>query len=1145
MRLSAPLLCLLFATASLAAQAPFFARPPMQDEGGAMVFQYHAAKAGAVPLTEIASWKWDFDGDGTWDEERSAEDADSETGLPIGGAGITTTWHAVYDSSHDGDNDGIITLTPKLQITTTGGQTITQTGVSENVSGLSFDEGGTVDPLITVRKRGIGNAVLALNFSANPRLARPATDKVRFYSDTVFTEDTVGGTITSYAWNFGGGTAVDGTTLASANPVVTFSTTGSYTVALTVTYSHQVTASGGTQTQTGTLTETKHDFIRIRAVPADLELGRAYRRGFPEEYGWEDILKAYTAQGAIAPAEQGYKSPTHIYFHHLEDAFFTQQANLLGDEDNADKRQQLGEITNELLQGQSMVANQRLIEALRIKYPRIAKYDPNDPPEDLPTPAGAREETAAIDTALLDYHAAIQYAAAAVRDYGTDILRSRAPEGAEPFPQFPLYLTFEDPSLSQAPVPIKNEYAQLTTALERMALGRVEKAKQLFRLSSQDATARPEALAEAKTTGTQAYLGMALLAAGQSESDFAQNGGNSLLAHVKNARDLFEMINAGVNPLGNDGSFIPNESFAATYQDATEAVADAREAEINARQEERTWDHYQAELRNEQLAQRTSYLTPLRLLTGLDPALYNNLQTVDDQRDFRNTVQSRVNALMEDYPNANPAIVGELGAAVVNVLDSRLSVQRASNSLDNVFRRVDLLKWKDAKISRINMETRVTMTAVDFLFSQAEGLKHSIVGLANSIGFTQAAAALEFKAMTLERLINEIGQMRIDDVKLEAEIKGILLEVGNLAIDIQKSKNQLNQSQLALDNQLTRMDRLIEDLAATRDSAADLYFMDPSFRIVVSDAMRRAEGELDYAIDRLYRLAKTLEYEWTEGYQNPVTIPVQSFEPASLENPLFDKFTQTDSLFFIRGADEAKDYLDALKAWDSKLRRINVSSVRGPNHSGPVSAEPISLRETILNLKPDASRGYTLDDSIRDFRNYLENQRKANYYNTANPSLSLQFQTTIEDNRFFPATGSRWNMRIHSIRADVYAESGFSDKQVCEIDLVQTGTVSLRRFWASPPTADDLMKLTFNAPDLDRTAFAVTFPARINGATGGRPASEFENLGLKDRPVAATNWILSINTEGPTNHNIDFSKVKDILIYFTYTFGNPEEFPNF
>ena len=136
-------------------------------------------------------------------------------------------------------------------------------------------------------------------------------------------------------------------------------------------------------------------------------------------------------------------------------------------------------------------------------------------------------------------------------------------------------------------------------------------------------------------------------------------------------------------------------------------------------------------------------------------------------------------------------------------------------------------------------------------------------------------------------------------------------------------------------------------------------------------------------------------------------------------------------------------------------------------------------------------------------------------------------------------------MRLHSISAEIYAESGFSDKQVAEIDLIQSGVVSLRRFFADPPIADDLLKMTQNVDDADRTAFSVAFPAKINGATGGRPPTEFENLGLADRPIAATKWILKIDTTNPTNRKIDFTRIKDIVLKFTYTYGNPPEFPNF
>jgi hypothetical protein len=62
---------------------------------------------------------------------------------------------------------------------------------------------------------------------------------------------------------------------------------------------------------------------------------------------------------------------------------------------------------------------------------------------------------------------------------------------------------------------------------------------------------------------------------------------------------------------------------------------------------------------------------------------------------------------------------------------------------------------------------------------------------------------------------------------------------------------------------------------------------------------------------------------------------------------------------------------------------------------------------------------------------------------------------------------------------------------------------------------------------------------------GGRPPAEFEVLGLSGRPVAATDWILRIDTTKPSNRRIDFTKLKDIVIRFTYTYGNPPEFPNF
>jgi hypothetical protein len=90
-----------------------------------------------------------------------------------------------------------------------------------------------------------------------------------------------------------------------------------------------------------------------------------------------------------------------------------------------------------------------------------------------------------------------------------------------------------------------------------------------------------------------------------------------------------------------------------------------------------------------------------------------------------------------------------------------------------------------------------------------------------------------------------------------------------------------------------------------------------------------------------------------------------------------------------------------------------------------------------------------------------------------------------------------------------------------------------------------LFQLTFDVGNPDRTAFGIIVPADINGATGGRPPAEFINTRLADRPIAATQWILTIDTSDPSNAGIDFTKLQDIIIRFTYTYGNPPEFSGF
>lgn len=1091
---------------SLAQSLRFYAVPYRVNEGDSVRFRYVEA-TDTFPKSDIASWKWDFNNDGIVDA----------TGA--NGAEIDATWVAALDRSQPGQ--AVQRVSPVLHVTLAGGDTLSVTNITQRVTFRPDD-----DPYLYIVPRATGNSDLSASFSANPRLLVPGGE-VRFFADLKPNRD--GLRVQKIEWDFGDASPKG----EGSSPVHRYGRVSTNDVTMTVHYS----VSDG---PTNSLPRTSESFIVVVTEAGDLSLGRSYRRGFPAELGWEDVIENYST-----PSGSG---DNYVYFHYLTNAFykFTSDANDFGTNTIPEGRRLLTETVNELLQGQTLLGNQRLINALRMKYPRLESYDPVNPPPKLPQPPGAREETLALDVALLDFQAGLFYAFTAITNFGPEILRSRAPLGEEPFPDFPGYLTFSDPSLSPLPVPIKNEYWQLTTALDRVALGTVEKAKKLFNLSIVERPARDESKEACKKAGLYGYLGMAVLAAGQSTNDFALNQGNSLLAHVKNARDLFEGINAGLNPIGNDGSFIPNESFQNTYAAAQEAVVDARTAEIEARQEDRNFDQYQADLRNELQSQRATFITPLRNLTGLEPGDYNNLATVPDQLDFRSTVNQRVNALLAAYPNANPQGLGEYGAQVISILDSGEEIQQAINRLNNLYESIKIAEWANTEIKIVNDSATAKLKANDIAR-----------GYANSFSISKSFGGEFFDGWSIhfspgsiisgylnaeDKDIQLLQQASIGNIQLQEQIRSRLLEVANLAIDIRRAKNRSDQERLRLDQMLALMDRYIEDLANARLTAENLYFQDPSFRVVVSNARRRADGELDYAIDRLYRLAKTLEYEWTEPYQNPIVVPIGCQEAPSLENPLFDKFTALESLFITRSADESKDYLDALRAWNSKLRRINVTSVRGPNHAGPITAEPISMRA----LKTPVTTEVSLGTSISQFRDYLRSNLQENDADGTRPSLEFAFSTTIAENSMFPATGSRWNMRIATVQVDLIADSGFSTKQVAEVELIESGTASLRRFFAEPPLADDLRQFDFKiGTRADRTVYGIAVPARINGALGGRPPTEFTVTGLAGRPIAATTWILRIDTGNPSNRDCDFSKLKDIVVRFTYTYGNPPEFVGF
>src|SRR5207302_3527255 len=104
----------------------------------------------------------------------------------------------------------------------------------------------------------------------------------------------------------------------------------------------------------------------------------------------------------------------------------------------------------------------------------------------------------------------------------------------------------------------------------------------------------------------------------------------------------------------------------------------------------------------------------------------------------------------------------------------------------------------------------------------------------------------------------------------------------------------------------------------------------------------------EYRIE-LYKLARMLDAAWTERFQNPmVQANGSTIEP--LNNGSFDDFTEAESVFSVPNHVRGQAFMNALKAWDLKLR---APSFRGAYSqtlwdAKTFTGQPISLRRDLF-----------------------------------------------------------------------------------------------------------------------------------------------------------------------------------------------------
>ena len=289
-RQTAAVLILAVSSARAADELHFYATPVRVYAGDAVTLHYLGEKG--VARERIASWQWDFDGDGKVDARGN------------GYSGIDATWYATYDATDAErlDDNGFYHVSPTLTVTTTDGLTLVQDGLTEDHYGV--DPG--VKAEIIVRPYNARNAEISVDFSGGPRLASldvpTGTAAIRLYPDVELKQTA---RIVGYRWSFGDGEFEDVAKQNVGYASHLYRSVGTYTVSLEVRYVLDVD-----KTATNSLAETKEAYVDIQPDKGEqYQLGQECAVVCPPP--WKQMVRKCRSDAADKSAGSGAKPTRH------------------------------------------------------------------------------------------------------------------------------------------------------------------------------------------------------------------------------------------------------------------------------------------------------------------------------------------------------------------------------------------------------------------------------------------------------------------------------------------------------------------------------------------------------------------------------------------------------------------------------------------------------------------------------------------------------------------------------------------------------------------------------------------------------------------------------------------------------------------
>ncbi|CAA0111296.1 Uncharacterised protein [BD1-7 clade bacterium] len=846
----------------------------------------------------------------------------------------------------------------------------------------------------------------------------------------------------------------------------------------------------------------------------------------------------------------------------------------------------LQESVNAYIEGQSLFANDLMLNGLRSRF-RVEEGALAD------TPLGFLTQSASEFSESIGLISPV---------FITNRSRMRADIDKSQLPHSPPYMV-----INHRGPKTPNEYQRYTELLNRYGMAAGSEAKYLFYRDNvvdvdntpkgnfpgpedKDFNAdgvlneagRLEAAKAAKVVGSHIHMGALLLAATQTEEQFADNDGYQLKRQVNDMDRLHDDIKSGFNPLLLAGDFVPYQPVENFLHLARRRVDDAIVAENAARSAKRVADTDRTSLRGELQGLTERYKDQLHVLTGV-PVISGALYTDEKRQEYLDNAHISV---WEDN-------LGEIGVQVLALQESELQIaqldsqmkalndriqtelernQQAVNLVIESGRKISLQQYANTMASCCNVSAGTSQGvsrgksqgvslgtsaggSLGYSFSVNTGLLSQGTssgvswGLSwgTSFGTSQGSSEGESwgtssgssRNPNIEKLaegqsslafMQAIQQAELDSINSTAQIKNLINEMATLYVSIDQAIIARDRQFAVIETMIRRVEHLIANYNTARDNFTNAYFNNPAYRLEASRAEQEAEDTFETAMSISYEAAKALEYLWSENFNNPV-LRLDGGLPEPLEVS-FDPFVRAESLFAAEFADayspSLDNYLDALEAWDVRMRQL-----RSPEHQE--ANVRFSIRDDILGFG-----SLTAIDAEKHFARFIAEHR-VNGDNNAKPDLQFEFTIDIADESLFP---NHPNIKIETVEVNLVSSAARSVRDGSRtvpalVDLVMLDRAYVRTFFADYPSRDDILTYELQSGrTIDKSPFIATVGATVDSYANPAP---IPNTQLANHSPAVSTWVLRIRSSRFNNKDLNLEHLSDIELNIKYSYGKPRD----